>query len=69
MGTVIRISYWLGVVAGAMALVYRGLLMFQIASGWPDAVGFAPRNLLQLSVLLFLLCLATEVYARNRTAS
>lgn len=65
---VIRLSYWLGVLAALLAFLYRALVAFGLASGWPVATATQPRNFLQLAALLFVFCLATEVYARNRTS-
>ena len=64
----IQLSYWVGVFAAALAVVYKTLMMFGVGESWPAATGLLPRSFVHLSVLLFLLCLATEVYARNRTA-
>lgn len=68
MGEMIRGCYWLGVLSAAAAVLYRGLTMLGLASGWREATGVAPYNFLQLAVLALLLCLATEVYARQRSA-
>lgn len=64
---IIRISYWLGVLAAVCAVLYRGLWTLGLASSWPEMSRILPRNLLHLSALLFLVCLATDVYARHRT--
>lgn len=64
----IQLSYWVGVFAAALAVVYKALMMFGVGESWAAATALSPRSFLHLSVLLFLLCLATEVYARNRTA-
>jgi len=65
----IHLSYWLGILAAVLAFAYRGLWKLGLASAWPKATGVVPYNLLQLSFLLFVFCLATEVYARNRSGS
>lgn len=64
----IHSSYWLGVSAAALALVYKALLLFGIAASWPEASGVMPRHFLHAAVLLLVLCLATDTYARNRTS-
>ncbi len=66
---VIHLSYWLGILSAVLAFVYRGLWKLGPAAAWPQATSVKPYHFLELSLLLFVFCLATEVYARNRTGS
>lgn len=56
-------SYRLGWVLLVLALVTRVLVYFDL--GWRlVAIKVVPRNLLELSVVLFVICIASEAYGR-----
>jgi len=63
--SLIRLTYLLGFLSAVTAVVYRGLLMFGVGVQFAAAINVQPRNFLQLSILLLVLCLATDVYARH----
>ena len=67
--SLIRITYLLGFLSAVAAVVYRGLLMLGVGADLAAATNVQPRNFLQLSILLLVLCLATDVYARNRATT
>ncbi len=56
--SVMRYSYLLGCVAGVIAILYRVVLLAGV-----KPVGFAPRTILEFSGFLFVVCIATGVYA------
>ena len=61
-----RISYMLGWILLVLALVARVLVYFDL--GWRlVAIKVVPRNLLELSVVFFVVCIASEVYGRAAT--
>ncbi len=56
-------SYRLGWILLILALVTRVLVYFDL--GWRlVAIKVVPRNLLELSVVLFVICIASESYGR-----
>jgi hypothetical protein len=59
----VRISYMLGWILLVLALVARVLLYFGLA--WQMvAIRVVPRNLLELSITFFVICVASEAYGR-----
>ena len=65
--SLVKLTYRLGWFFLVAALVFRALL--RTSEGYEIAVltGVAPRNLLQMSSILFLICVATDAYERART--
>ncbi|HUK88718.1 MAG TPA: hypothetical protein VLT85_13710 [Terriglobales bacterium] len=56
-------SYRLGWILLVLALVTRALVFFDL--GWRlVAIKVVPRNLLELSVVFFVICVASEAYGR-----
>ncbi|HXZ28168.1 MAG TPA: hypothetical protein VEG08_09255 [Terriglobales bacterium] len=56
-------SYRLGWILLVLAVVTRILVYFDL--GWRlVAIKVVPRNLLELSVVFFVICLASEAYGR-----
>jgi hypothetical protein len=59
-----RIMYYVGWVS----LVCGGLVHIHIATGLFLAVGLPQRNLFELSVVSFVICVASELRAREQAA-
>lgn len=61
----IKWTYILGWITAAMAISFRAFVMFggsRVAASMRHS-NVEPRNLLQLSVLFFLMCIASYAYA------
>jgi hypothetical protein len=59
-----RITYYVGWVA----LVCGGLFHINVARGVFSAVGLPQRNLFELSIVCFVICMASELRARGQAA-
>lgn len=59
-----RITYYVGWVA----LVCGGLFHINVARGVFSAVGLPQRNLFELSIACFVICMASELRARGQAA-
>lgn len=62
--SLVRLTYRLGWLFLFAALIFRGLLLTASGVQMVRATTVLPHNLLQMSALFFLICLATEAYAR-----
>ncbi len=60
---VMRITYGLGWIALAIALIYRALLFTGLFR--PENVGFAPRTMLLFSGFVFVVSIATAMYLQT----
>jgi hypothetical protein len=56
-----RVTYYLGWIA----LLLGGVTHFNIATRQFVAMGLSQRNLLELSVVCFVICIASELRARD----
>lgn len=65
----LRLSYWGGWASAGVALVYKLLIAVGVL-GAEQVVEMQvfPRHFWQASFLLFLICLATDAYARRKSA-
>jgi hypothetical protein len=59
-----RITYYVG----WAALVCGGLFHINVARGVFSAVGLPQRNLFELSIVCFVICMASELRARGQAA-
>lgn len=59
-----RITYYVGWIA----LVCGGLFHINVARGVFSAVGLPQRNLFELSIVCFVICMASELRARGHAA-
>ena len=59
-----KFTYRWGMVVAGLAVVYRILAFTHFGQAISRATTVEPRNCLQLSVLLLLMCIASEAYAR-----
>jgi hypothetical protein len=59
-----RITYYVGWIA----LVCGGLFHINVARGVFSAVGLPQRNLFELSIVCFVICMASELRARGQAA-
>ena len=58
-----KFTYLWGVVVAVIAVVYRLFSNAAVGKVIADTTTIEPRNCLQLSVLLLLMCIASEAYA------
>jgi hypothetical protein len=61
--TIAKLTYQGGMAMGAVAVLYRLLSIGPLGESIARATTIAPRNALQLSVLLLLMSLASGAYA------
>ena len=61
--SIAKFTYRWGVVAAVVAVVYRLLSIGGVGKAIANTTTIEPRNCLQLSVLLLLMCIASEAYA------
>lgn len=64
MDGLVRLTYWLGWLCLAAAVIGRILLLTSVAERMIDA-NVLPRNFVQLSFLFFLISIATHLYHRQ----
>ena len=61
--SIAKFTYRWGMAVGVLAAVYRLLSITALGERISKATTIEPRNCLQLSVLLLLMCVASEAYA------
>ncbi len=61
--SIAKFTYQWGVVVGVVGVVYRLLAITAVGKEIARTTTIDPRNCLQLSVLLLLICIASEAYA------
>ena len=67
--TIAKLTYQGGMVMGVVAVLYRLLTIGAFGESIARATTIAPRNVLQLSVLLLVMSIASEMYAREAAKS
>ncbi len=61
--SIAKLTYQWGMAVAAVAVVYRLLVGSALGQAVFQATTVRPENCLQLSVLLLLMCIASEAYA------
>ncbi len=69
MDSLVRLTYWAGWISVVVAFLYKLLIAVDVINGVAAAeLNVLPRHFWQLSFLLFLICIASEVQSRKQSS-